>query len=115
MERRESFILEDYHLFDEIECIDVFIAFTISQFVKFKVHLGFLGFALSTLSVYLIRSYNLYFYNLNFTLFYFRLVLNIIMELQARRFTLLMSINKSRDNYIDLLDNFKNIQYIMGS
>lgn len=71
------------------------IYFTLNQFLKYKIHLGMFSFFLfPTLNFYiLIKRFNFLFFNLNYTLIHFKLVLNLITDLVSKRFSILICNN----------------------
>lgn len=90
--------------------------FTVSQFIKYKIHLGFFSrFLDSTLSFFLFKSFNFYFFNLNFTILYLKVVLNIINQLISRRNQILFSIKSSFKFFFQFFNSVNSISYISNS
>ena len=92
------------------------IYFTVSQFLFYRTHLGFFSkFLDSSLNFFLLKSYNFYFFNLHFTIFYFRLALNIIKQLISKKSSVLLSIPFHYNFLFQYLNNVKSLNYISNN
>lgn len=89
------------------------IYFTISQFIIHKVHLGFFSkFLDPSLNFFLLKKAKFYFFNLNYTLIYLKLVLNILKQLSSRKCSILLSIPFNFSFLFQSLSNIRSLNYI---